>query len=81
MARDRPEACDGTTSTSIGGQRTQQHRSERRGWDCVSKEREARVGACDNQEREANIAGWGHVRGDGCGGKCGVERTDGRTVP
>jgi hypothetical protein len=54
LAKDRPEARDGTTSTSRGGRR-----ARRRRWDCGSKEKEAWVGARDGQEREANITGWG----------------------
>jgi hypothetical protein len=76
-AGDRPEARDGTT--------THEHQQRRRGapkgagasdasWRAAggtaSKEREALVGTRD-----------GACAGDGCGGKCEVGQTDGRTAP
>ena len=40
-----------------------------------------RAGRVRREERKANITGWGCVQEDGCGGKSGVKRTDGRTTP
>jgi hypothetical protein len=60
-------APKGAGASGAGG--TTVARSERRGW------------ARATGRSEKRTTQGGHVRGDGCGGKCGVERADGRMAP
>lgn len=73
---DRPEARDGTTSISRGGA------ARPKAWERATRVGAQRVGLRESKEREALVGTCdGACAGDGCGGKCEVGRTDGRTAP